>query len=98
MESIIKLECEEEQTVGSLQIKVIDITVKRPPINPETGLGDDVLRVSLNLKVGDKEEGIDFFKQYVNEQPKEKFEGYEITMISGDEKTVELSVTAESQG
>jgi len=88
----IKLKINDEFRIDDLLIKVIEITIKRALVDLETGLGDDVLRVTLRMKRGDKENDIDLFKEYVNDKPVTSFEGYEITMIYGDEKSVELDI------
>lgn len=90
-----KLEVGDENEENGLRVKLVEIGVKRLPLDPKTGLGDDELEVILQVKTGEKEEEIVFSKQYLNEKPQEKFEGYTITLLKGDTKSVELSVTAE---
>ncbi len=90
-----RLEVGNEKEEKGLIVKLADITVKRLPLDPETGLGDDELRVTLLVNIGGKEKEIVMFKEYSGQRPSEKFGRYTITMLQGDPKSVELSVTAE---
>jgi hypothetical protein len=88
-----KLKAGQEIRVQEILIKLTDITLKRLPLDPRTGLGDDELRITLLVKSGNKEEEIVLFKQYVNEQPAATFEGYEIILRKADMESVELAVS-----
>lgn len=89
-----RLEVGEEKGENGLSARLVGIGVKRLPLD-ENGLGDDELEVVLKVKAGEKEGEVVFSKQYLNEKPVEKFGKYKITLLKGDTKSVELSVTEE---
>lgn len=88
----LKLEVGDEKGENGLMVKLVEIGVKRLPLD-ENGLGDDELEVILQVKAGEKEGEIVFSKQYLNDKPVERFEGYTITLLQGNPKSVEISVT-----
>ncbi len=78
----ITLKPGEKARVGSFEIELADITVKRLPVNPETGKGgDEELKINLRFTKGGRTTEESLSRHYPNDAARAEFDGYAITLV-----------------